>query len=330
MPAGELLNGAPVPNSLIVKASSAVGEGLFEGSGQRGYDQIFAYNYGAPNPLVSAIPADATFEFQLVGGFTPTDNDVFNVFNAPQFGDLDRSYYKGWYAPQNMNISSLPAAFGWDFEWKNQSAGEFYGAWLSTGGIIEPPTGPLEPADIFGSSNPGNHDMLVAAASVGPIPNPMHFVIAEVTADDIEIALHVANPAYLDGLMTDLGNEGLLYEATDSVFDAFTFKPLVPAASYELYLWDDMTANWQKDSDFNAGASVALGGVSEFLIWGVDLDDPTILTGSNPYAFLTDLDMSSAGKGPGAVYVTPVPEPSTLVLLGVGLAALLMWRRRRS
>ena len=117
---------------------------------------------------------------------------------------------------------------------------------------------------------------------------------------------------------------------TNFSFDAFTFKPATDTGDYDLYLWDAANG-WELNMPIVANIPVTLpaGGVSEFLIWGVDLSQVDILTANNPYAFLTDLDMSSA-RGPADVYVTPVPEPSTLVLLGIGLAALLMWRRRRS
>jgi len=283
-----------------------------------------------------------TLLIEAVGGFVPADNDSFLFFQSRDEGfGLGSGRYAGWFdqviLPASMSAGPGDGQWDWDFTYLDGShngdvnAGWFSASLMMNGDIPDPTR--LMPLDILGLDNPSNHDVLIGAAAAGAVPNPMHFVISEVTSDDIEIALYVEDSAaYLADLNTDLGLEGLLYEARDGLFDAFTFKPADPATSYDLYLWNEAMGIWEKeDSTFEAGTSVPVGGVSEFLIWGVDLDNENILSAGDPnFAFTTVLDMSSLSKGSAEVFVTPVPEPSTLVLLGIGLAALLMWRRRRS
>ncbi len=74
------------------------------------------------------------------------------------------------------------------------------------------------------------------------------------------------------------------------------------------------------------GASIAFpAGTMEFLVWDID---PTI-DGSDPVAFPTLLSFSTTDGGSVSFTMPPIPEPSTLALIGLGMVALVGYRRRK-
>ncbi|VAV85417.1 hypothetical protein MNBD_DELTA01-994 [hydrothermal vent metagenome] len=101
---------------------------------------------------------------------------------------------------------------------------------------------------------------------------------------------------------------------------------------YDLYLFDTLTNQWVFEAILEAEVEYyfALGGVDRFRILGIEAGaglDP-----NDPMAFVTGLTLVV----PGTIAVTmqsitaaPVPEPSTYLLLGSGLAGLIVWRKRR-
>ncbi|HYW79792.1 MAG TPA: hypothetical protein VE890_09465 [Thermoguttaceae bacterium] len=185
------------------------------------------------------------------------------------------------------------------------------------------------PADWLATNpdNPSKHLVLVSAA-VGeqPVPGPALFEFANVdVASDVTVAL-VGSTDYLADLDTTLGREGLLYEAVGGLFDAFTFNPVDPADSYELFLWDD-TEGWRRNAKpIVPGTEFIFDTAqSDFLIWGVEVDPLGIAAED----FVTDVKITSTTKGPANVYVTPIPEPSSLVILASALLGLLLLYRRR-
>jgi hypothetical protein len=101
---------------------------------------------------------------------------------------------------------------------------------------------------------------------------------------------------------------------------------------YDLYLFDTLTDEWVFEAIVKAGVEYyfGLGGVDRFRILGIEESaglDPT-----DPTVFITGLTLVI----PGTIEVTmqsitaaTVPEPSTYLLLGSGIAGLIVWRRRR-
>ncbi|MEE8451412.1 MAG: PEP-CTERM sorting domain-containing protein [Thermoguttaceae bacterium] len=178
------------------------------------------------------------------------------------------------------------------------------------------------------TEDPDMHVLLVGGA-VGeiPVPGPALFEFTDVgTGTDVTVGL-IGSAVDLAVLDTTLGTEGLLYEAEGGLFNAFTFKPLDPVESYQLYLWDDVEG-WVLDAEpILPGTEFVFDTArDDFLIWGVEVD-PAGITADD---FLTDLNVTSTTKGPVNVYVTPVPEPSSLAMLVcAALGLLLLCRRRR-
>jgi PEP-CTERM motif len=98
---------------------------------------------------------------------------------------------------------------------------------------------------------------------------------------------------------------------------------------YDLYLWNGSTFVFDTTLASNTVFDFPLGGVSEFEVLGID---PNLeLDPSNSTDFVTTLTFSGSGTFTGTM--TPVtedvPEPRTLLLLGSGLAALVVMRRRQ-
>jgi len=101
---------------------------------------------------------------------------------------------------------------------------------------------------------------------------------------------------------------------------------------YELYLFDTTLGDWVFEKILMAGVEhlFGLGGVDRFRILGIE--PGAGLDPNDPMAFVTGVRLVT----PGTIAVTmqsivasPVPEPSTYILLGSGIAGLIIWRWRR-
>ncbi|VAW37008.1 hypothetical protein MNBD_DELTA02-509 [hydrothermal vent metagenome] len=101
---------------------------------------------------------------------------------------------------------------------------------------------------------------------------------------------------------------------------------------YDLYLFDTATDSWVFEAILKAGEeyNFGAGGVDRFRILGIE--EYLGIYPTDPTAFVTGLTLVT----PGTIAVTmqaitnPVPEPSTYLLLGSGLAGLIVWRKRRN
>jgi hypothetical protein len=155
-----------------------------------------------------------------------------------------------------------------------------------------------------------------------------------------------------DGLMTFIDPEVAIgydyYHGDPFYLDHDEYDPYVPYnpdqnfqsvllpnfgdGLYDLYLFDTSLNLWVFEEVLKAGVEYefGLGGVDRFRILGIETGaglDP-----NDPMAFVTGLTLVT----PGTIAVTmqsitaaPVPEPSTYILLGSGIAGLIVWRRRR-
>ena len=119
---------------------------------------------------------------------------------------------------------------------------------------------------------------------------------------------------------------GKLYATFDAVTinpDPFTITPVVPAALYEI---DPATglATVIGPTDLNLSAAVQVNGtVYAFNAATSELVKLSLTNGNT--TFVSNVD-PSAGLISGA---SPVPEPSTVALIGVALIAAAAYRRRR-
>lgn len=78
-----------------------------------------------------------------------------------------------------------------------------------------------------------------------------------------------------------------------------------------------------------APAQLAAGQAGSFLLATLNFNGTA--SGTNAFALLGTSVLSDAfGRPLTIVQVTPIPEPETFSLLGLGLAALAVWRRRAS
>jgi hypothetical protein len=123
---------------------------------------------------------------------------------------------------------------------------------------------------------------------------------------------------------------GYDYTVTGGVKFASVTLPIIGNSNYELCLWDGSGFNLCGTS-LTGGLPFAFGGagVDRFEIRGIDPNaglDP-----NNPQAFVTGLTFTAEGNvdvtmTAFAQNVSSVPEPSTWLLFGSGLIALLCWR----
>lgn len=111
---------------------------------------------------------------------------------------------------------------------------------------------------------------------------------------------------------------------------ASVILPNIGDGLFDLYLWNG--TEFAFDSIVNAGVEHSLGGVDRFRILGIETSagvDP-----NDPTAFVTGLTFSADGTvdlrmTPISANVSEVPEPSSLVLLGIGMLVTAAGRSRR-
>lgn len=99
---------------------------------------------------------------------------------------------------------------------------------------------------------------------------------------------------------------------------------------YDIYLWDGsgwvlFSANVQGGTDFDFGPN----GVDQFRVLGIETSaglDPT-----DPTAFITGLTFVGSGQFTGTMtpIIVSVPEPGTLLLVGIAFATVFLSRRGR-
>lgn len=305
----------------------------------------YEYEFNADDPLITTVTnvtAGGVSIDDSAGNFSVGPGDwqveIFNAAGVSQYGptsendDLNNGNFRG-----NLNdkesvvLEAHPGDGPFDNSNYDDRTSTTFGMpneWGGTHQDFDPLRDWFQTPAAWLTTNTGDPDThaLLVSAAVGqlPVPGPALFEFTDVgVGTDVTVAL-IGSEAYLAILDTTLGMEGLLYEAEGGLFNAFTFKPSDPADFYELYLWDE---GWGlNDELILPGTEFTFDTAqSDFLIWGVEVNPLGISAGD----FLTDLKITSTAKGPVDVYVTPVPEPGSMVMVGCAILGLLLLRRRR-
>jgi hypothetical protein len=139
-------------------------------------------------------------------------------------------------------------------------------------------------------------------------------------------SLFVACPAFATPVHFDINAGGYGYETSWSITGpSFTagINGMTSNFTYT-YDWDLNPATYNLYMNDTYGDGLDAGGSLHLIVNGISLLDYD--TPSNVFSYSYSYDFDVPGTNPGT---NPVPEPSTFLLLGSGLAGLGFYARKR-